>query len=103
VNTDEHMRLLDNLQSLLERQIEMARRSNFRCVEALAEQTDSIVDKIVKTKRFGQSEFEDQRKHIAKLYKKLQLILTASKDAVGKQLRQLGNIRKTLYAYRNNG
>ena len=95
--------MLDELQSLLEKQIEMARRSNLRRVEALAEQTDSVVEKIVKTKTFDQPEFDAQRKHMVKLYKKLQLILAAGKDSVSRQLRQVGNVRKTLKAYRDNG
>jgi hypothetical protein len=102
VKADEQMCLLDNLQSLLEKQIEMARRSNFRRVEALAEQADSIVEKIVKIKAFEQPEFDGRRKHLTKLYEKLQLILAVGKDSVGRQLRQVGNVRKTLHAYRNN-
>ncbi len=100
---DEKTHLIDKLQDLLEKQIEMARRSNLRRVEALAEQADSVVEKIVKTKTFDQPEFDGQRKHMVKLYKKLQLILAAGKDSVGRQLRQVGNVRKTLKAYRNNG
>ncbi len=103
MKADEQMRLLDNLQSLLEKQIEMARRSNLRRVEALAEQADSVVEQIVKTKTFDQPEFDGRREHLTKLYKKLQLILAAGKASVEGQLRQVGNVRKTLHAYRNNG
>ena len=46
MNTGEQTLLLDNLQSTLEKQITMARESNFRRVEALAGQANSIVDKI---------------------------------------------------------
>ena len=102
MNADEQIGLLDNLQSLLEKQIEMARRSNFRCVEALAEQADSVIEKIVKINPFGQPELDGQRKQLVKLYKKLELILAAGKDSVGRQLRQMGNVRKTFKAYRNN-
>jgi len=102
VNADEQIGLLDNLQSLLEKQIEMARRSNFRCVEALAEQADSVIEKIVKINPFDQPELDGQRKQLVKLYKKLELILAAGKDSVGRQLRQMGNVRKTFKAYRNN-
>ena len=102
MKADEQMRLLDNLQSLLEKQIEMARRSNFRRVEALAEQADSIVEKIVKIKPFGQSELDSRCEHLVKLYKKLELILTAGKDSVGRQLQQVGSGKKTLHVYRNN-
>lgn len=101
--SNKHISMLDELQGLLEKQIEMARRSNLRRAEALVEQADSAVEKIVKTKTFDQPKYDCQRKHIVKLYKKLQLILTAGKDSVGKQLRQVGNVRKTLKAYRDNG
>jgi len=103
MSTDKQIYMLDELQSLLEKQIEMARRSNLSRVEALAEQADSVVEKIVKTKTFDQPEFDGQRKHLVKLYKKLQLILAAGKDSVSRQLSQVGNVRKTLKAYRDNG
>ena len=103
MSTDEQTRLLDNLQSLLEKQIEMARRSDFRSVEALAEQADFIVDEIVKMKCFEQPEFAGRCQHLTKLYQKLELMLTGSKDSVGRQLRQVGNVRKTLEAYHNKG
>lgn len=103
MNTDEQTHLLDDLQCLLENQIEMARRGNFRRVEGLAEQADSIVEKIAGTKAFEQPEFDDHREHLTKLYKKLELILTAGKDSVAKQLRQVGCVRKTIEAYRNDG
>jgi len=102
VNTDEQMRLLDNLQSLLEKQIEMVRRSNFRSVEALAEQADSIVEEIVKTKAFEQPDFDSKREHLTKLYKKLELMLASGKDSVGRQLNQVSSVRKTIHAYGKN-
>lgn len=102
MKADEQIGLLDNLQSLLEKQIEMARKGNFRCVEALAEQADSIVEKMGQTQAFEYPEFECQRVHLAELYKKLELILAAGKDSVGKELGQVGKVRKTLKAYRNN-
>ena len=102
MNADEYIRRLDNLQSLLEKQIEMARKGNFRRVETLTEQTDSVVEKIVKTKILDQPEFDNQRKYMVKLYERLQLILTAGKDSVGRQLQQVGSGKKTLHVYRNN-
>ncbi len=103
MKADEQMRLLDDLQSLLEKQIEMARRSSFRRVEALAEQADSVVEKIVKTKAFEQPGLDGRRELLTKLYKRLELMLAAGKNSVGKQLRQVGNVRKTIHAYHNNG
>ena len=103
MNTDEQVCLLDDLQSLLEKQIERARRSDLRRVEALAEQADSIVARIVKTKAFERPEFDGRREHLTRLYKKLELILATGKETVGKQLRQVGSGRRTLHAYRNSG
>ncbi|NIA17031.1 MAG: hypothetical protein GWO86_01655 [Planctomycetes bacterium] len=81
----------------------MARRSDFRRVEALAEQAGAVVEKIVKTRALEQAGAQGRREHLTKLYEKLELILTAGKDSVAKQLGQVGNVRKTLKAYRNNG
>jgi hypothetical protein len=103
VNTEEQTLLLDNLQSLLEKQIEMARRSDFRCVEMLAEQANCIVEEIAKAKCFEKPEFDGRREHLTKLYKKLELMLTCGKDSVGSQLRQVDNVRKTLDVYHNKG
>ena len=103
VSTDEQVHLLDNLQSLLEKQIEMARRSDFRCVEALAEQADFIIEKIARMKCFEQPEFYGRRGHLAELYKKLGLMIASSKDSVGNQLQHVDHVRKTLEAYHNKG
>lgn len=102
MNTDERTNLSDNLLSVLERQIKAARRGNFSLVEALAEKADSIVEKIIKTKTLEQPQFNGRREQLMKTYKKLELILAAGKDSVGKQLRQIDNGRKILHVYRNN-
>jgi hypothetical protein len=93
---------LDSLQSLLEEQTEMARKGNLHRVEMLVEQAGPVVEKIVKTKMFAQPEFDSRRKHLVKLYKKLELMLAAGKASVGRQLQQIGKFRKTLKVYRNS-
>ncbi len=103
MNDDGHMRLLDDLQGLLEKQIEMARRGNLRRVEALAAQADSIVARIVQARVLEQPAFDARREHLTKLYKKLELMLATGKDAVSRQLRRVGSGRKTLHAYRKYG
>jgi hypothetical protein len=103
VNADEQSHLLDNLQSLLEKQIEMARKGNFNRVEALAEQAGPAAEKIAKIKSFGRPEFDDRRKHLLELYKKLELMFAAEKTSVKRQQKQVDNVRKILNAYRNSG
>ena len=100
MNKDEKtLLLLDNLQNLLENQIQMARKSNFRRVEELAMQADSIVARIIGTTTFERSEFDTVRNNISSLYKRLELILITGEDSVKKQLRQVSDGRKTLQAY----
>ncbi len=91
--------LLDSLKNLLEKQIEMVRKSNFRRVEELAAQADSIVAKIIGTKTFERSEFDTARNNISSLYKRLELILITGEDSVKKQLRQVSDGRKMLQTY----
>jgi hypothetical protein len=103
VKTDEQKHLLDDLQSLLEKQIEMVRKGNYRHVEVLAEQASSVIEKIAKIKSFGRPEFDDRRKHLLELYKKLELMIEAEKASVERQQKQVDNVRKILKAYRNSG
>ncbi len=102
MSTVRQIHLLDDLQSLLEKQIEMVRRSDFRSYETLTEQANSIVDKLVRTKAFGQTKFNKQRERLAELYKQLILMVTVQKDNVDKQLRRINEGKKTLRAYRGN-
>lgn len=103
MSTVRQIHLLDDLQSLLEKQIVMVRRSDFRNYETLTEQANSIVDKLVRTKAFGQTKFNKQRERLAELYKQLILMVTVQKDNVDKQLRQINEGKKTLRAYHGNG
>ena len=102
VNEDGQTSLVDDLQGLLEKQIEMARRGNLRRVEALAEQADSVISKIAQVKTPEQPDLIRQRQRLTELYKQLELMLSANKDNIARQLRQTKGIRKTLQAYRNN-
>jgi hypothetical protein len=100
---NEQARLLDELQSQLEKQIELVRKGDFLGSEALTEQSDSLVEELVRTKAFEQSEFDDRRRRLAKLYRKLILMVAAEQDHLGKQLQQISQGRKTLRAYRGRG
>jgi hypothetical protein len=103
VNIEEQTLLLDDLQNLLEKQIEMVRRSDFSRIESLAEQAGLYIEKITDRKYLEQPEFVERREHLTQLYRKLELMLISSKDSIADQLQQVGNVRKTLAAYRNKG
>ena len=100
VETNKH--LLNRLQSLLERQIELVRRGDFRTSELLTEQSDLVVDELLRTKAFEQTQLEEQRERLAKSYRELTLMVAAEKDHLGKQLQQISQGRKTLKLYRGH-
>ena len=91
---------LDDLEGLLEKQIEMVRRSDFRGVEELAERADSIMREITGTKVFERAEFSEQRERLTQLYRQLTLMVAAEEDQVGRQLRRVREGRRVLEAYR---
>ena len=100
---NEHLRLLDELQHLLNRQIESVRKGDFRTSEALAGKLNAIVDELVRTKVLEQAEFRGQFERLAKTYRQVTLMVAAEKGRLGKQLKQVGQARKTLRAYRGFG
>jgi hypothetical protein len=102
VNTDKHKLLLDNLQSLLEKQIEMARKGNYSHIELLSEQAGSAIEELAKIDSSDSPDFENRRKHLLKLYEKLELMLAAEQNSVKDQQKQVDNVRKILSAYRNS-
>ena len=92
---------LDELEKLLARQIELARKSNYRAVETLAEQVGTLAEEITAAKEFERDEFIEHRERLAKLYSELILIVAAQKDKLGTQLSMVRSGRKTLEAYRS--
>lgn len=90
---------LDDLEGLLEKQIEMVRRSDFRGVEKLAERADSIVREIAGTGVFERAKFSKQRERLTQLYRQLTLMVAAEKGQVGRRLRRVREGRKVLEAY----
>ena len=100
---DECPRLLDKLEDLLNRQIEQARKGDFRASEMLSEQSGEIVDKLSTAGVPPSTEFKDKFERLAKLYRQAILIVAAQKDHLEKRLHQAGRTRRTLRAYRGGG
>ncbi len=103
MNSVEQSRLLDNLESLLEKQIEMARKGNYSRVELLSEQAGSAIEELAKIEPPDSPDFEKRRKNLLKLYGKLELMLAAEQNSVKEHQKQVDNVRKILSAYRNSG
>jgi hypothetical protein len=101
ISSDERL-VLQNLQALLEKQIELAGHGDIRNVEAVVNQADSIVTEIIDSGMLERPEFQAQREQLQKLYKDLLLVFTTQKAETAGQLSWLRKSRKTLKAYRSN-
>lgn len=91
--------LFNNFRLLLEKQIELVKKKDFRSVEVLSEQTDALVTEIAKIRLPEQPELKSQWEQLIQRYKKLELMITAEKETVRGQLRKVGNGKKTIQAY----
>jgi septal ring factor EnvC (AmiA/AmiB activator) len=99
---DKRKHLLDEIEDLLEKQIELAQQGNISDVEVLGEQAGSLVEKIVQAGILGLPEFKNRRDRIQKLYKDLCLAITDQKADVSEKLSLVRKGRKTIEAYRSN-
>jgi len=101
---DENTHLLDELQSLLEKQIELARQGNpaGKQVELLSEQAGHLVGKIAQARTLELPESKNRREQLQKLYEGLCLVLTAQKADMTAKLSQIRKGKKTIGTYRAN-
>jgi len=99
---DKGVNLLDELQSLLEKQIKLARQGNISNVEVLSKQAGSLVEGIVRAGILGLAEFKSRREQLQKLYKELCLAITAHRAETGEKLRRVRKGKRTIVAYRDN-
>lgn len=99
MSTDTAENLFHHLRLLLEKQIERVKKNDFRGVEALAEQADALVADIVKIQPPQRSLLKDRYEQLAALYQQLELMIAAEKDSARRQLRKIGNGKKTIHAY----
>ncbi len=102
MSIDKQIDLLDELQSLLEKQIELARQGNISDVELSSKQAGSLVERIVQAGILGLAEFENRREQLQKLYKDLCLTVTAQRTDVFKDLSRVRKGRKTIETYHKN-
>ena len=102
MSTDKRTHLLDGLQSLLEKQIELAQQGNISGVEVLSKQAHSLVRKIAQTRILELREFKNRREQLQKLYDSLLLAITAQRAEAAGELNRVRKGRKTIETYRNN-
>jgi exosome complex RNA-binding protein Rrp4 len=101
---DEQVHLLDELQSLLEKQLELAHQGNPASEQmyVLSRRTDSLVEKIAQTGILDSVELQCRSEKLQKLYEGLCLVIAAQKANVCEELSQIRRGRKTIGTYRNN-
>ena len=100
MNTNEQTQLLDDLKSLLERQVELARQGNIAGVEVLAGQAGLIVEDIRQTE-IPPSEIENRLGQLRKLYEDLSLAIMDQKTDVSEKLNRVRKGMKTIETYRS--
>lgn len=102
MSTDKQIHLLDELQSSLEKQIELARVGNISEVEVLSKQSSSLVEKITQAGILKSDEFSNKRELLQKLYQNLCLAVTAQRNEVSKEISRVCKGRRTIETYRVN-
>jgi len=100
-NKSSSSRLYD-LQSLLKKQIGLARKGNIKEVEILSEQASSLVEKVKLSGVLESAEFKNQREQLQKLYQDLCLAITAQQAGTTEELKRIRKGKKTIAAYHSN-
>ncbi|MHC4601720.1 MAG: hypothetical protein ACYS6W_00160 [Planctomycetota bacterium] len=102
MSTDKQTHLLDDLQSLLEKQMELVQQGNISGVEVLSKQAHSLVGEIAQTGILELRGFKKRRERLQKLYESLLLAITAQRAEAARELSQVRKGKKTVEAYRSN-
>lgn len=93
--------LLDELQSLLERQIELAHKGNIAEAELLGKKADGLVRKIAQTGLLERRENGNRRDLLRRLYEELRLTIATRSADVAEKLIQVRKGKRTVGAYRS--
>jgi hypothetical protein len=104
MSTDKQISMLDELQSLLEKQLELAHQGNSagERIDLLGRQADRLVEKIIQAGILERPEFESQRKKLKKSYEDLCLAITAQKADTTEKLCHVRRGRNLVETYRSN-
>jgi hypothetical protein len=102
MSSGEDIRLLEELENLLEKQMVLARRGSFAAVLQLAGRCEPLVAKIAAAGLFEKPEHKASNDRLADLYKDLHLLLSSQQSAAAEQLKSVRKGKKTLAVYRNN-
>ena len=102
MNTDEETLLLGELENLVGKQIEHARRGSYGKLLQLAGQCETLVAKIKQADLLEKSEHKGNYHRLSKLYKNLHLLLSAQQNAATEQLNRIRKGKKMLCVYQSS-
>lgn len=99
---DGQIHFLDELQGLLEKQIDLARKGKINEIAVLSKQAGSLVEEIARQGVFESAEFTSRREQLQKLYQNLCLALEVQQAETAEKLSHVRRGKKTIEVYRNN-
>ena len=104
MSNDTQVRMLDELQGLLEKQVELARHGDSAGEEIarLGRQTDCLVQKISRGRILERTECQSRKRKLRKSYENLLLALAAQKADFAEKLSQVRRGKRIVETYRNH-
>jgi len=104
MSTDKQISMLDELQSLLQQQLELAHQGNSagEQIEVLGRQADCLVNNITQAGILERPEFASRRKKLIKSYEDLCLAITAQKAETTEKLCHVRRGKNIIETYRSN-
>ena len=100
MNADEGMKLFNEIENLLKKQIELSRRGSYGKVMELACKCEALVARTAEAGLREKPEYKTTVDRLAGLYNDLQILLSTQRDEVAGQLRTISDGKKTLAMYR---
>ena len=97
--------LLDELRTLLEKQVQKARQGNIKDVELLSKEVGSLIEKILQTGILDPADpafNKVRREQLQKLYEDMCLAVAAQRAVVCEELSRVRKGKKTIVTYRSN-
>jgi hypothetical protein len=100
MSNEEDIKLFNEIENLLKKEIELARRGSYAKVMELACECETLVARTAQAGLREKQENKTTIDHLAGLYNELQLLLSTQRTAVAEQLRTISKGKKTLAMYR---
>jgi len=102
VVSDGERGLLEELENLLEKQMELARQGDIGGVERLSTRADFLVREIVRAGILQLPELECRRGRFERLYGDMRLVLASHRAETAESLKRVRQVKKVLDVYRKS-